>query len=464
MALDLNRQAMPKQKPQVRAKNFSEVALGYDEETAIAEASRCIQCRKPTCIAGCPVEIDIPAFIKLLKEGKSLEAIRKIKEKNNLPAICGRVCPQEEQCEIACVLSKKEAPVAIGRLERFVSDFEMDYGIEKPEVPPSNGKKVAVIGAGPAGLTAAGDLAKMGYSVTLFEALHLAGGVLSYGIPEFRLPKKIVRTEVDYIRSLGVDIRTSNVIGKLFTLDELFDEMGYNAIFIATGAGLPSFMNIPGENLNGVYSANEFLTRSNLMKAWKFPEADTPIKIGKKAIVIGGGNVAMDSARTALRLSKGGAEVSIIYRRSEKEMPARNEEIENAKEEGINFMLLTNPVRYHGTADGWVKSVECIKMKLGEPDASGRARPIPIEGSEFTLEVDVVVVAIGQGPNPLLLENAGLELNRWGYIVADPETGQTSRPGVFAGGDIIGGSATVIKAMGEGKRAARAIDAYLKNK
>jgi glutamate synthase (NADPH/NADH) small chain len=409
------------------------------------------------------VNIDIPAFIKLTKERNYLAAAEKIKEKSNLPAICGRVCPQESQCEKYCIRGKKGEPVAIGRLERFVADYELNQAeAEKTaEAPLDKGQRVAVIGSGPAGLTAAADLAKKGYAVTLFEALHVAGGVLMYGIPEFRLPKEIVQREIEGIRKLGVDIQTNVVIGRTLTVDQLFAE-GYAAIFIGTGAGLPNFMGIPGENLNGVYSANEFLTRVNLMKGYLFPKYDTPIRIGRRVAVLGAGNVAMDSARTALRL--GAEEVSIVYRRSEAEMPARHEEIEHAKEEGVNMRLLTNPVEIKGDAEGWVKELICLRYELGEPDGSGRRSPIPIPGSEHSLEVDTVIVAIGQGPNPLVPSTTeGLAVNKRGNIVAD-EKGQTSKPGVFAGGDIVTGAATVILAMGAGKQAAAAIDQYLSGK
>lgn len=461
MAVQVPRVKMPEQNPKKRRRNFNEVALGYSETLAVEEAMRCIQCKKPLCVAGCPVEIDIPAFVDLIKERKFLAAAYKIKEKNSLPAICGRVCPQEDQCEKVCVLGKKGEPVAIGRLERFAADYERSQGkIKMPRRRKSTGKKVAIIGAGPAGLTVAGDLAKLGHKVTIFEALHKPGGVLIYGIPEFRLPKAIVGAEIEYVRKLGVEIRTSAVIGKMFTVDDLV-EQGYDAIFIGTGAGLPVFMHIPGENLNGVYSANEFLTRANLMKAYLFPEYDTPIKIGKKMAVIGGGNVAMDAARTALRL--GAEEVYLVYRRTEAEMPARLEEIHHAKEEGIIFKELTLPTQYLGK-DGWVAGMECIQMELGEPDESGRRSPVPIKGSEFVIDVDVVVVAIGTGANPLLLKTVpGLELNKRGYIVANEETGETTRKGVFAGGDIVTGAATVILAMGAGKKTARAIAEYLSN-
>jgi len=461
MAISTNKTPMPVQDAKERIKNFNEVALGYTEEIAIEEAKRCILCKKPGCVKGCPVEIDIPAFIGLIQKGDFDGAIAKIKEKNSLPAVCGRVCPQESQCEKTCLLAKKGDSVAIGRLERFVADYERQKGVVSPEKPAFNGHKVAVIGAGPAGLTCAGDLVRLGYGVTVFEALHVPGGVLMYGIPEFRLPKDIVQQEIDFICRSGVEIKVNAVVGKLNTVDELFDE-GYEAVFIGTGAGLPHFMNIPGENYNGVYSANEFLTRTNLMKAYLFPEAATPIKVGQRVAVVGGGNVAMDAARTALRL---GAEKSyIVYRRSEAEMPARREEVEHAKEEGVDFKLLTSPTEIYGNEEGQVVAIKCIKYELGEPDESGRRRPVPIRGSDYELEVDTVVMAIGQGPHPLVLKTTpGLELNRWGNIVADEE-GRTSRTGVFAGGDIVTGAATVILAMGAGKQAAKAIDAYLQNK
>ena len=445
-----------------RGKNFNEVALGYTEKLAVEEANRCLACKKPTCVEGCPVEVDIPAFISFVQEKNFKAAIQKIKEMNCLPAICGRVCPQEDQCEKLCTLAKKYEPIGIGRLERFVADWEREQGVgEVPRKKKRTGKRVAVVGSGPAGLTVAGDLALQGHSVTVFEALHKAGGVLVYGIPEFRLPKSIVEEEINYVRSLGVEIKTSMVIGKVLTVDDLLDSRGYDAVFIGTGAGFPWFMGIPGENLNGVYSANEFLTRANLMKAYLFPKYDTPIKRGKRVAVIGGGNVAMDSARTALRL--GADEVYLVYRRSEKEMPARDEEVEHAKEEGIIFKLLTNPKRILGE-DGWVKGMECYQMELGEPDASGRCRPVAIEGSEFVLDVDVVIVAVGTSANPLIPESTpNLKLSKKGYIEADEESGLTSRKGVFAGGDIVTGSATVILAMGAGRKAARAIHEYLQS-
>ena len=456
------REPMPKQDPKMRVQNFDEVALGYTREQAMREASRCLQCKKAFCVEGCPVDIDIPAFILKIKEGDFMGAIHKIKEKNSLPAVCGRVCPQEEQCEIKCILGKKKDPVAIGRLERFVADYEFNQGeVRAPKLPEPTGKKVAVIGAGPAGLTVAGELCKIGHAVTVFEALHAPGGVLVYGIPEFRLPKWIVQRESDYIGKLGADIKVSYVVGKAKTVDQLLQD-GYDTVFIGTGAGLPYFLNIPGENLNGVYSANEFLTRVNLMKAYLFPEYNTPIRLGQKIAVIGGGNVAMDSARTSLRL--GAEKVYLVYRRSREEMPAREEEIENAFEEGIEPHLLTNPIRVVGDEKGWVKGLECVRMELTEPDDSGRRRPVAIGGSEHVIDVDMVIVAIGQGPNPLLTSTTpDLNLTKWGNIVADEETGRTSKKGVFAGGDIVTGAATVILAMGAGKAAARSIDQYLKD-
>jgi glutamate synthase (NADPH/NADH) small chain len=453
---------MPKQPPEVRRHNFNEVALGYTEEQALEEASRCLQCPKPQCVSGCPVEIDIPAFIKLLREGKYEEAIRKIKEKNSLPAICGRVCPQEEQCQKMCVLGKVGDPVSIGRLERFLADWERARGFTFPEKAPPTGKKVAIIGAGPAGLTAAADLAKLGHEVVIFEALHLPGGVLVYGIPEFRLPKSIVQAEVDYIRKLGVELKLGYLIGRTYTIPELLKERGFDAVFIGTGAGLPQFLGVPGENLGGIYSANEFLIRVNLMKAYAFPEYDTPIRIGKHVVVIGGGNVAMDSARSALRL--GAEQVCIVYRRSREEMPARKEEIENAEEEGIICKFLAAPTRFIGDEKGWVKQMECIQMELGPPDESGRRRPVPVKGSEFLMDTDTVIIAIGRTPNPIIQRTTeGLAVTKWGTIVAD-ENGKTSLEGVYAGGDIVTGEATVISAMGAGKRAARAIHEYLMSK
>ena len=461
--LKIPRQPMPEQDPKVRARNFDEVPLGFTPETAKIEALRCITCKKPACVQGCPVEVDIPGFISLVMEGDFVGAAKKIKTTNALPAVCGRVCPQEVQCEVLCVRGKKDEPVAIGRLERFVADYERGTGeVSIPDKPAPTGKKVAVVGSGPSGLTVAGDLVQLGHEVTIFEALHKAGGVLVYGIPEFRLPKAIVAAEVDYLKELGARIETSSVIGKVATVDELFEE-GYDAVYLGTGAGLPTFMNIPGENLNGVYSANEYLTRSNLMKAYKFPEYDTPIVKGKNVAVVGGGNVAMDSARTAMRL--GADHVYLVYRRSRDEMPARVEEIHHAEQEGIELHLLTNPVRYIGNDKGWVVGVECLKMELGEPDESGRRRPVPMKGSEFVIDIDTAVIAIGAGANPLVQSTTpGLKTNKWNYIVADEETGQTSREGVFAGGDIVTGAATVILAMGAGRKAAKAIHQYLMTK
>lgn len=459
MSLKNDRIKMPVLDAEKRKKSFAEVALGYTKEMALQEAKRCLNCKNPQCVKGCPVEVDIPGFIQALKEDDLGQALSIIKSKNNLPAVCGRVCPQENQCESLCVLGKKDAPVAIGRLERFVADWEQDNLPDKAEQIPKKEQKVAVIGSGPASLTAAADLAKMGYQVTVFEALHTPGGVLMYGIPEFRLPKDVVEREIKYIKSLGVEIQVNTVIGKTLSVDELFQE-GYNAVFIGTGAGLPSFMNIPGENLNGIYSANEFLTRTNLMKAYLFPKYSTPIKVGKRVAVIGAGNVAMDAARTALRL--GAEESYIIYRRSKEEMPARLEEIEHAKEEGVQFLLLTSPLAYSGDEKGHVRAMKLQKFSLGEPDQSGRPRPVPIKGSEYELEVDTVVVAIGQGPNPLVTKTTpGLGVNSRGNIIADEETGVTSLSGIFAGGDIVTGAATVILAMGAGKKAARAIHEYL---
>ncbi|MBI5573464.1 MAG: NADPH-dependent glutamate synthase [Elusimicrobia bacterium] len=464
------RQKMPVQDAKERIKNFSSVALGYSEEQAVLEARRCIQCKKPACIGGCPVEVDIPGFIKKIAEKNFAEAIKILKNKNNLPAICGRVCPQETQCEIKCVLAKKGEPVAIGRLERFAADWEIEQSSEF-RVQSSEKKlrtmnyelrtKIAVAGSGPAGLTCAADLAKIGYDVTIFESLHETGGVLMYGIPEFRLPKKTVKIEIDYIKSLGVNIKTNILVGKTKTVQELFDE-GFKAIFVGTGAGLPQFLGIPGENLNRIYSANEFLTRANLMKAYKFPEYDTPIDIGKRVAVIGAGNVAMDAARVSLRL--GADEVLIVYRRTEKEMPARLEEIENAKEEGVKLHLLTAPIRFIGDENNNVTGMECLKMELGEPDSSGRRRPVPIKNSEFKFDVDTVVMAIGQSPNPLLPKTIqGLQVGKHGNIITDEKTGATSIAGIFAGGDIATGASTIIEAMGAGKRASRAIDEYIKN-
>jgi glutamate synthase (NADPH/NADH) small chain len=454
------RQEMQEQKAEDRVRNFNEVPFGYSPEQARLEAGRCLQCKKPKCIDGCPVEIDIPAFIQLIYDGDFIGAARKLKEKNSLPAICGRVCPQEDQCEKVCILGKKDEPVAIGRLERFVADWERAQGeVEIPLRDPSTGKRVAVVGSGPSGLTLAGDLIKKGHEVTVFEALHKTGGVLVYGIPEFRLPKAIVQAEVDYLAKLGVEIKVDNVIGRIKTVDELFEE-GYHAIFVGIGAGLPLFMGIPGENFCGIYSANEYLTRSNLMKAYLFPEYDTPIARGKNVAVLGAGNVSMDSARTALRL--GAEKVRIVYRRSRVEMPARIEEVQRAEEEGVEFHLLTTPTQFFGDDNGWVTGMECIRMELGEPDDSGRRRPVPIKGSEFSMDCDLVVVAIGAGANPLLPNTTpGLDLNKRGYIVADLETGKTTKKGVWAGGDIVTGSATVISAMGAGRKAANSIHDYL---
>lgn len=455
---------MSVQSPAERIRNFNEVALGYSLEQAKQEAERCIQCKIAWCEEGCPVRVPIKDFCRLITEDKLEEAIRIIKEVNSLPAVCGRVCPQEEQCEIKCVVAKRGEPVAIGRLERFVADFELGLGDNgvKPVKPLEDAPKVAVVGAGPAGLTAAGDLARMGYRVTVFEALHEAGGVLMYGIPEFRLPKEIVRAEINKLREMGVEILTNAVVGKVVTIDELF-EQGYEAVFVGTGAGLPRFMGIPGENLNGIYSANEFLTRVNLMRAYLFPEFDTPVKIGKKVAVIGAGNTAMDAVRTALRL--GAEEAHIVYRRSEKEMTARVEEYHHAIDEGVIFNWLTNPVRYLGNEEGWVTGMECVHMELGPPDESGRRRPVPIQGSEFVIDVDTVVLALGTSPNPLLTSaTPGLDTKSWGGIVADEETGATSREGVYAGGDVVTGAATVILAMGAGKKAAEAMHEYIKSK
>ena len=457
------RNAMPEQPADIRNKNFEEVALGYTKEMAIDEAQRCLNCPKPRCVEGCPVNVEIPKFIKAVSEENFAEAIKILKRKNSLSAVCGRVCPQENQCESKCVLGIKGEPVAIGRLERFVADYAREHGLDKVEVSEivPKGKKVAIVGSGPSGLTAAGDLAKLGYDVTIYEAFHVAGGVLMYGIPQFRLPKEIVQHEIKALKDLGVKIVVNAVIGRTFTIKELMEEEGFDAVYVGTGAGLPYFMDIDGENLNGVYSANEFLTRVNLMKAYQFPKVATPVYCGKKAAIVGAGNVAMDAARTAKRL---GAEyVYIVYRRGEDEMPARKEEIHHAKEEGIELRLLNNPVRILGDDKGWVNGLECVKMELGEPDASGRRSPVEVKGSEYVLDVDMVVMAIGQGPNPLIKQTTPeLEVNKRGNIVAN-EVGATSIPGVFAGGDIVTGAATVISAMGAGKRAAAAIDEYLNN-
>lgn len=457
--LDLNRRAMPKQLPEVRSHNFNEVALGYTEQLAIEEAKRCIQCPKPKCVENCPVEINIPGFIKAIAEQDFNRGIRIMKEKNCLPAVCGRVCPQEEQCEETCVLVKKGGQIAIGRLERFIADWEAAQGeIVAPERTYKSKKKVAVVGGGPAGLTVAGDLIQLGHEVTVFEALHKMGGVLIYGIPEFRLPKKIVDREVNYLNKLGVELVTDFVVGRSRSVDSILEE--YDAVFIGSGAGLPWFMELPGENLNGVYSANEYLTRMNLMKGFLFPEYHTPVKEHKRVAVMGGGNVAMDCARTALRL---GAEARIIYRRSREELPARLEEIENAEEEGVIFEFLTNPIQYIGDENGWVKEVECLRMELGEPDSSGRRRPVPIEGSEFKMPIDAAVCAIGNSPNPLISSTTeGLETGKGGTIKVDPDTMKTTRDRIWAAGDVVTGAATVILAMGEGRRAARSIHEYLK--
>ena len=459
--MDPKKHPMPSQEPLVRNKNFKEVALGYDEETAVDEAKRCLNCKNKPCVLGCPVAVDIPAFISLVAEGKFEEAYEVISRTSSLPAVCGRVCPQETQCEGKCTRGIKGEPVGIGRLERFVADWHMAHSSAAPVRPQSNGHKVAVVGSGPAGLTCAGDLARLGYDVTVFEALHVAGGVLVYGIPEFRLPKEIVRKEVDGLRALGVKIETDSVIGRVLTIDELKNEYGFEAVFLGTGAGLPRFMGIRGEGAKGVFSANEYLTRTNLMKAYE-PDSETPILHAKKIAVVGGGNVAMDAARCAKRL--GAETVYIVYRRSEAELPARREEVEHAKEEEIVFKLLTNPVEILTDADDNVVGLRCIRMELGEPDASGRRRPVEVAGSEFDMEVDCVIMALGTSPNPLLKQTtAGLETQRRGEIVAD-ENGRTSLEGVYAGGDAVTGAATVILAMGAGKTAAKAIDEYIRSK
>ncbi len=455
------RQPMPEQAPEVRRRNFKEVPIGYTPETAMLEAQRCLQCKKPSCVDGCPVQVDIPGFINHIKEGNFSKATRLLWQKNSLPAVCGRVCPQEVQCEGVCVVGKKGQPVAIGHLERFAADYERING--KGELPPKSpptGKKIAVVGSGPSGLTVAGDLIAKGHEVTVLEAFHKPGGVLVYGIPEFRLPKDIVFSEVAFMERLGVKLECNNVVGRTVTLDELFAQ-GYDAVYVGVGAGLPTFMNIPGENLIGVLSANEYLTRANLMKAYLFPEYDTPIVKGKNVVVLGAGNVAMDSARTAMRL--GADNVKIVYRRSKQEMPARKAEIHHAEEEGIEFFLLTAPTRFLGDEKGRITGMECLKMELGEPDQSGRRRPIPVKGSEFKMDCDLVIVAVGAGANPLLTQaTPELSLNKRGYIIADPETGKTTKKGVWAGGDIVTGSATVILAMGAGRKAADSIHNYLK--
>ena len=450
------------QEPAVRAKNFEEVCLGYNEEEAVSEASRCLNCKNAQCVKGCPVSISIPDFIAQVKEGNFEEAYKVIGESSALPAVCGRVCPQESQCEGKCIRGIKGEAVSIGKLERFVADWARENNIKPKKAEKTNGHKVAVIGSGPAGLTCAGDLAKSGYEVTIFEALHEAGGVLVYGIPEFRLPKeKVVKAEIENVKELGVKIETNVIVGRSVTIDQLIEDEGFEAVFIGSGAGLPKFMGIPGENANGVFSANEYLTRNNLMKAFD-DSYDTPIVGGKKVAVIGGGNVAMDAARTALRL---GAEVHIVYRRSEEELPARVEEVHHAKEEGVIFDLLTNPTGIVADDNGWVKGMTCVKMELGEPDASGRRRPVAIEGSEYELEVDTVIMALGTSPNPLISSTTeGLEVNKWKCIVADEELGKTSKEGVYAGGDAVTGAATVILAMGAGKAGAKGIHEYLSNK
>ena len=457
------RQPLPRRDPKERSKDFEEVALGFSLDAALAEAERCLQCKRPTCVPGCPVGIDIPGFIGALSERRFEDAVKVLKDRNNLPGICGRVCPQESQCEKACILGKRHDPVAIGALERFVADWERrNLPLPDPRVPDPKAPKVAVIGSGPGGLTAAADLARYGYQVTLFESLHAAGGVLRYGIPEFRLPREILDREVEYVRRLGVNIETNVLVGKTVTLDELMNEEGFEAVFVATGAGLPYFLHIPGENLSGVYSANEFLTRVNLMNAYRFPEYRTPVRVGKKTVVIGGGNTAMDSTRSALRL---GSEVTLLYRRTRAEMPARAEEVENALAEGVVLKELTIPRRMIGDEKGHVSSIECQRAELGEPDASGRRRPVPVPGSEYLMEVDTVIVAVSQSPNPLLPQSEPrLKTRKDGRLVVNEETGETSIPGVFAGGDIANDAGTVIAAMGDAKRCVRAIDEYLKQK
>jgi glutamate synthase (NADPH/NADH) small chain len=461
------RQGMPTQEPVARRTNYDEVALGFTEELAKREANRCLQCIKPKCVEGCPVGVLIPEFIKALREGDMEGSVRAMKERNNLPAICGRVCPQETQCEAQCVLGKKGDPVAIGRLERYVGDYELTYRTCPLERPPSTGKRVAVAGTGPAGLTCAVDLGRKGHEVVMFESLHSPGGVLVYGIPEFRLPKGVVHAEIDYAAEcLGIEVRTDAVIGRLYTIDELLGEEGFDAVFLGTGAGLPKFLRIPGINYNGVLSANEFLTRVNLMKGYLFPEYDTPVKVGKNVAVIGAGNVAMDAARCSLRLQAlqemDGAEVHIVYRRSRTEVPARAEEAHHAEEEGIIFDFLTNPVEIYGDENGNTTGMRCIRMELGDPDESGRRRPVPVEGSELDMDMDMVIVALGTSPNPIVFADAGgLERTKWGTAVADTETGRTTKAGVWAGGDVVTGAATVISAMGAGKRAAADIDKFL---
>ncbi len=456
----VSRVAMPEQKPEIRRRNFEEVPTGYTVAMAQEEAARCLQCKKPGCVDGCPVSVDIPGFINLISQGDFTGAIRHVWTQNALPAVCGRVCPQEIQCEGKCIVGKRGEPVAIGNLERFVADWERESGTGAlpPKAPPT-GKKVAVVGSGPSGLTVAGDLIQKGYDVSVLEAFHKPGGVLVYGIPEFRLPKAIVAQEVHFLERLGVNVEVNAVVGRTVSLDELFEE-GYEAVYLGVGAGLPRFMNLPGENLIGILSANEYLTRANLMKAYRYPDVDTPIPKGKNVVVLGAGNVAMDSARTAMRL--GADSVKIVYRRSRDEMPARAAEIHHAEEEGIEFFLLTNPTQFKGDEKGRLTGMECLKMELGEPDDSGRRRPLAIKGSEFHMDTDLVIVAVGSGANPLLTQSTpDMELNKWGYIVADPETGKTTKKGVWAGGDIVTGAATVILAMGAGRKAADSIHQYL---
>ena len=458
----MKRVAVTEQNPVERAKNFKEVCLGYDNERAVKEASRCLHCKNPKCVEGCPVSINIPEFISYIKENDIEGAAKEIAKYSSLPAVCGRVCPQESQCEGKCVLGIKGEPIAIGKLEKYAADWARENNVDVSFKEESNNIKVAIIGSGPAGLTCAGDLAKKGYDVTIFEALHEPGGVLVYGIPEFRLPKEeVVKAEIDNIKKLGVKIETNVIVGRTITIDEILNDEGFKAVFIGSGAGLPKFMGIPGENANGVFSANEFLTRVNLMKAFK-EDYDTPVKVGKRVAIVGGGNVAMDAARTALRL---GAESHIVYRRSESELPARQEEVHHAKEEGVVFDILTNPVEILSDENGWVKGIKCVKMELGEADDSGRRRPVPVEGSEFVMDVDTVIMSLGTSPNPLISSTTdGLETNKWKCLIADEETGLTTKEGVYAGGDAVTGAATVILAMGAGKKAAKAIDEYLQEK
>ena len=458
----MKRVAVTEQDPVERAKNFKEVCLGYDNERAVKEASRCLHCKNPKCVEGCPVSINIPEFISHIKENDIEGAAKEIAKYSSLPAVCGRVCPQESQCEGKCVLGIKGEPIAIGKLEKYAADWARENNVDVSFKEESNNIKVAIIGSGPAGLTCAGDLAKKGYDVTIFEALHEPGGVLVYGIPEFRLPKEeVVKAEIDNIKKLGVKIETNVIVGRTITIDEIMNEEGFNAVFIGSGAGLPKFMGIPGENANGVFSANEFLTRVNLMKAFK-EDYDTPVKVGKRVAIVGGGNVAMDAARTALRL---GAESHIVYRRSESELPARQEEVHHAKEEGVVFDILTNPVEILSDENGWVKGIKCVKMELGEADDSGRRRPVPVEGSEFVMDVDTVIMSLGTSPNPLISSTTdGLETNKWKCLIADEETGLTTKEGVYAGGDAVTGAATVILAMGAGKKYAKSIDEYLQEK